>query len=233
MSFANFISENSDGIHQSRKPTWNGQDWNYFWKFFTFENLSTWAGRPWELSHLKNLCIFPPPFIFHSQGSACFILPSFECAFEPSTIKGSAFPILPPLECAFEPSPHFFSSAPSSPRPSKVVRFLTLPPFEYALEPSFQHASKPSFPSSFHLLNSAPSSPIRPLLKNPRIFPPLAGNPLQCDHFWKILAFFHWAGNPLQCDHFWKIILVFFHWAGNPLQCDHFLKNPRIFPLGR
>jgi hypothetical protein len=43
----------------------------------------------------------------------------YERAFEPSAIKGSAFPILPPFEC------HFFSSAPSSPRPSKVVHFLS------------------------------------------------------------------------------------------------------------
>jgi len=65
----------------------------------------------------------------------------FECAFKPSTIKGSAFSILPPFKCALEPS---------------------FP---------FEHASEPSFPSSFHLLNSAPSSPIMSLLKNPRIFP--------------------------------------------------------------
>jgi len=128
----------------------------------------------------------------------------FECAFELSTIKGSAFPILPPLECAFEPSPHFFSSAPSSPRPSKVVRFLTLPTFEYALEPSFQHASKPSFPSSFHLLNSAPSSPIKPLLKNPHIFPPGQVTHYNVTIFEKSSYFSHWAGNPLQCDQFEK-----------------------------
>jgi hypothetical protein len=178
-------------------------------------------------------------------------LPSFlfECAFEPSTIKGSAFSIIPPFECAFEPSPHFFSSAPSSPRPFKVVRFLTLPHFECTLEPSFpfEHASEPSFPSSFHLLNSATSSPIMSSFEKSSYFSNhWAGNPLQCDYFWKILVFFHWAGNSLQCDHFWKI-LVFFHWAGDPLQCDHpkkssyfstgqvthynvtNLKNPRMF----
>ena len=53
----------------------------------------------------------------------------FERAFEPSTIKGSAFPILPQFEHAFEPSSYFFilffSSAPSSPRPSQVVHFLS------------------------------------------------------------------------------------------------------------
>jgi len=63
----------------------------------------------------------------------------FEYAFEPSTIKGSAFPTVPLFECAFEPS--------------------------FPLE----RASKPWFPSSFHLFNSAPSSPIMTILKNPRI----------------------------------------------------------------
>ena len=74
------------------------------------------------------------------KGSAFRTLPPFECAFEPLTIKGSAFPTLPPFECAFEPST------------IKDSVFPTLPPFECALEPSF--------PSSFHLLNSGPSSPI-------------------------------------------------------------------------
>jgi hypothetical protein len=60
----------------------------------------------------------------------------FERAFEPLTIKGSAFPILPPFECAFEPSSHFFSSAPSSPRPSKVMRFL---PYLLLSAPSSPH----------------------------------------------------------------------------------------------
>jgi len=116
MSFANFWrNPSSEGQLETAKIE------------IAFENFSllTWAGRPLELGHLKNLCIFPPPFIFHSQGSAFLTLPPFECAFEPSTIKGSAFPTLPPFECAFEPSPYFFSSAPSSPRPSKVVHFIS------------------------------------------------------------------------------------------------------------
>jgi len=73
-----------------------------------------------------------------------------------------------PFECAFEPSSCFFSSASSSPRPSKVVHFLSyllferafepstikgsafpiLPPFERAFKPSsyllFEHAFEPS-----------------------------------------------------------------------------------------
>ena len=76
----------------SGRPTWNGEHWNCFWKFITFENFSTWAGRPWELGHQ----FFPPPFSFHSWGSA--------------------FPILPPFERVFEPSSYLNSSAPSSPR---------------------------------------------------------------------------------------------------------------------
>jgi len=114
------------------RPTWNGQDWNCFWKFFTFENFSTWSGCPWELGHLKNLCI-SHLFRVRLRALTSFL---FECAFKPSTIKGSAFPILPPLECAFEPSPHFFSSAPSSPQPSKVVHFLS---YLYLSAPSSPH----------------------------------------------------------------------------------------------
>jgi hypothetical protein len=30
-------------------------------KIFTFENFSTWAGRPQELGPLKNLYVFPSP----------------------------------------------------------------------------------------------------------------------------------------------------------------------------
>jgi len=131
MSFANFIWENSNEIHQVEGQLEMAKDRNCYWKFFIFENFSTWASCPWELGHKKNLCIFPPPFIFHSWGSAFPNHTSFwvrlralnsflyERAFEPSAIKGSAFPILPPFEC------HFFSSAPSSPRPSKVVHFLS------------------------------------------------------------------------------------------------------------
>ena len=110
------LEKNSKRNPSGERPTWNGEHWNCFWKNFIFENFSTWAGRPWELGHLKNLCIFPPPFIFHSWGSA--------------------FPILLPLECAFEPSPHFFSSAPSSHRPSKGVRFL---PYLLLSAPSSPH----------------------------------------------------------------------------------------------
>jgi hypothetical protein len=51
-------------------------------------------------------------------------------------------------------------------------------------------------------LNSAPSSPIMSLLKNPRILP--SG---QVTHYNVTI----WVGNPLQ----------YTIWAGNPLQCDH------------
>jgi hypothetical protein len=67
-------------------------------------------------------CAFEPSTM---KGRTFPTLPHFECVFEPSIIKGSAFPTLPPFECAFEPSPYFFSSAFSSPRPSKVVPFLS------------------------------------------------------------------------------------------------------------
>ena len=110
--FCKFYMRKFQRNPSSGRPTWNGQYWNCFWKFFTFENFSSWAGRPWELGHLKNLCIFPP-----------------------------------------------LSSAPSSPWPSKVVRFLTLPPFSRT-------------PLSFYLVSSAPLSP-RFLLNapsNPHLF---------------------------------------------------------------
>jgi len=121
MSFANFIRENSGGIHQVEGQFEMAKNWNCFWKFFIFENFSTWAGCPWELGHLKNLCVFPPSLN------------------APSSLRSSFFRALS--------SPYFLSSAPSSPWPSKVVRFLTLPsfssaplspcfPFERAFEPS-------------------------------------------------------------------------------------------------
>jgi len=62
------------------------------------------------------------------------------------------------------------------------------------------------------------------LLKNPRIFPTGQVTHYNVTTFEKSSYFSHWAGNPLQCDHFWKI-LVFFPYAGNPLQCDH-SRNP-------
>ena len=97
----NFFWQNPSG----GRPTWNGEHWNCFWKIIIFENFSTWAGCLWELGHQKNLCIFPPPFSFHTWGSA--------------------FSILPPFERAFEPSSYFFLSAPSSPWPLEVVHFLS------------------------------------------------------------------------------------------------------------
>jgi len=38
MSFANFIRENSSGIHQVEGQLEMAKDWNCFWKFFTFKN---------------------------------------------------------------------------------------------------------------------------------------------------------------------------------------------------
>jgi hypothetical protein len=90
--------------------------------------------------------------------------------------------VLSPFERAFEPSSCFFSSAPSSPRPSKVVHFLSylhssapssprlisirarlralvLSPFERAFEPSFYlHSSALSSPRLISI-SRAPSSP--------------------------------------------------------------------------
>jgi len=163
-------------------------------------------------------------------------LTSFECAFEPSTIQDSApssprpfkvvcFLTPSPFECAFEPSP--LSSAPSSPRPIKVVRFLTLPPFKCALELSFpfERVCEPSFRLSFHLLNSAPSSPIMSSLEKFLYF----GNPLQCDHPEKSLYFStrqvtHYNVTFLKNPRIFPLV-IFFHWAGNPLQCDQSKKS--------
>jgi len=79
------------------------------------------------------------------------------------------------------------------------------------------------------------------ILKNPRIFFHWAGNPLQCDHFWKIIVFFptgqvtHYNVTTFEKSSYFSPGLVthynvttfekfsyfFIHWAGNPLQCDH------------
>jgi len=72
----------------------------HFWEFF---NLSR---PPMKIKPLEKYLYFPTTF--HSL---------FERAFEPSSY--------PHFERAFQPSSCFFSSAPSSPRPSKVVRFLS------------------------------------------------------------------------------------------------------------
>jgi hypothetical protein len=144
----------------------------HFWEFFNL-------GRaPMRNSHLKkkkkknNFSIFfPPHFSLHSWGSAFPILPPFEFfferAFEPSSYLHSSAPS----------SPRFISisEAPLSPRPLKVVHFLS-----YLL---WSASASPHFPSSFYLLNNAPSSPVISYFKK------------------KILVFIHWVGNPLQCDH--------------------------------
>jgi hypothetical protein len=95
---------------------------------------SFFSSVPSSSRPLKVVCFLPYLLLSAFRALTLFL---FECALEPSIIKGSAFPTLPPFkctfepsfpfECAFEPSPHFFSSAPSSPWPLKIVRFLTQP----------------------------------------------------------------------------------------------------------
>ena len=88
------------------------------------------------------------------EKSLCFST-SFECTFEPSIIIFRA-----------PSSTHFLSSAPLSLWPSKVVHFLTLPPFSRALSSPYLLSSAPSsLWSSFfralsspYLLSSPPSS---------------------------------------------------------------------------
>ena len=113
----------------SGRPTWNGQRLKLLLKIFHF----------WEFFNLGR----PPMRIRPPEKSLCFST-SFECTFEPSIIIFRA-----------PSSTHFLSSAPSSLWPSKVVRFLTLPPFSRALSSRYLLSSAPS---SLHLLSSAPLS---------------------------------------------------------------------------
>ena len=94
MSFANFIRENSGGIHQVEDQLEMAKDWNCFWEFFNL-------GRP-------------PPRIRPSEKSLCFST-SLKCAFEPSIIIFSA-PLSPRFPSSAPMSPHIFSSTPVSPR---------------------------------------------------------------------------------------------------------------------
>jgi len=187
---------------------------------------------------MKNLCIFPPPFIFHSWGSALPILPPFlvrlqalisfpfERAFEPSTIKGSAFPILPPFERAFEPSSYLYSSAPSSPRLISIrarLRALVLFLFKRAFEPStikgsafpiipqFEHAFEPSS----YFFSSVPSSPRPSKVVHFLSYLLLSAPP--SPHFLRVFIYWIMCLRALSCL-IKKKILVFFLWAGNPLQ---------------
>jgi hypothetical protein len=156
---------------------------------------------------LKNLCIFPPPFIFHSQGSAFLThlllsAPStphfyffFECAFEPSTIKGTVFSTLPPFECAFEPST------------IKGSAFPTLPPFECVFEPCVP------YPTSFQVRIRALTSflfeyAFEPLTIKGSAFPILP--PLECV-FEPSLYFFSSApsnSRPSKVVHFLSYLLL-------------------------
>ena len=160
----------------SGRPTWNGQDWNCFWKFFTFEKFSSWAGRPWESGHLKNLCVFPPPLNVPSS-----LWSSSSSVFEPLLL----FERLWALAFLFERlwalaslraplSPHFFFSAPLSPH-FVFERLGALTSFRVRLR-ALYHSFECAFKLSTILL-SAPSSP----------------------HF---LLFFTWVGHPSQWDHF-------------------------------
>jgi len=173
------------------------KDWNCFWKFFTFENFSTWASRPWELGHLKNLYVFP--------------LPS-KCTFEPLIIIFRAFPspyllssapsslisfqmrlwssflgcfqalisfqvhlrASSPLKCTFEPLIIIFRAL-SSPY-LLSVRLRALSPFKCAFEPLiiiFRALSSPYLLSSAPLSPRLPSSaPLSPRLPFERAFEP-------------------------------------------------------------
>jgi hypothetical protein len=53
-----FIRKIPGGIHQKEGHLEMAKNWKCLWKFFTFEKFLTWAGRPWELGHMKNLFIF-------------------------------------------------------------------------------------------------------------------------------------------------------------------------------
>jgi len=149
MSFANFIRENSSRIHQVEGQLEMAKDWNCFWKFVIFENFSTWAGRPWELGHLKNLCVSLP-----LSNGPLSLRSSFFKALSSPYLLSSAPSSLISFKCAFEcliiifrvlSSPYLLSSAPSS-----------LISFKCAFEPSIIIFSTPSSP---HLLSSAPLSP--------------------------------------------------------------------------
>jgi len=57
-AFCKFHKRNPWWDPSKGKPPWNGQIENDLEKFLTFEKFVTWASRPWELGHLKNLYIF-------------------------------------------------------------------------------------------------------------------------------------------------------------------------------
>ena len=112
------------------------------------------------------------------------------------------------------------SSAPSSPQPLKIVRFLTLPPFDCAFEPlSYFFSSVPSSPRPskvvrFLTLPSFSSASLSPRLLFECAFEPstiLLSAP-SSPHF-------------LRASISWIVRL-------RALSCQ-LLINPRIFPLGR
>jgi hypothetical protein len=178
---------------------------------------------------MKNLCIFPPPFIFHSWGSALPILPSF-------LVRLQAL-ISFPFGRAFEPSTksvvHFLSylhsSAPSSPRLISIrarLRALVLFLFERAFEPSTSKGSAfpilPQFEHAFeplsYFFSSAPSSPRPSKVVHFLSYLLLSAPP--SPHFLRVFIYWIMCLRALSCF-IKKKILVFFLWAGNPLQYDH------------
>jgi len=100
--FANLIRENSNGIHRVEgQLEWPGLK-------LLLKNLHFW-----EFFNLGRSPTRIRPF----EKSLCFSI-TLKCAFEPLIVIFRALS-----------SPYLLSSAPSSPWTSKVLRFLTLPPF--------------------------------------------------------------------------------------------------------
>jgi len=124
-------------------------------------------------------------------------------------------------------------------RPSKVVRFLTLPPFERAFEPS-PPSSAPSSPRPsfwvrlWALIFLSPITWVgHPLQWDPFLFFTWVGHQLQWDPFFVFFFLFSlstWVGHPLQWDPFF-----FFTWVGHQLQWDPFFVFFSFFSfhLGR
>jgi hypothetical protein len=193
---------------------------------------------------LKNLCVCLPP-----SNAPSSLWSSFFMALSSPYLLSSAPSSLISFKWAFEPSiiifsvslsPHLFSSAPLSPWPSKVVRFLTLPlfwvrlraltSFERAFEPSlhFERAFEPSlfleraFEPSLHFKHAFEPSlflerAFEPSLHFERAFEPstiLLSAP-SSPHF---PFSFYLGRSPITMRPF-----LFFTWVGHPLQRDPFL----------
>jgi len=128
-----------------------------FGNFSPFRNFN--LGRPpTRITPQKKISLyFSTTFSQPSKVVHFLTLPPFERTYEPSLLFERAFEPSLPFKAPMSPrffssaplSPHFLSSAPLSPQSFKVVRFLTLPPFERAFKPSTILLSAPSSP---HLL---------------------------------------------------------------------------------